>query len=79
MMRAVHPSDPILIDEIAPLGDVALVPSAVNGQPDAELMAAALRAQASDSTAETLTRLRHAYPHAPLSMRMAALAAIMRR
>jgi len=70
-----------VIDEPVPFGDVALAPAAATGRSEAELARAMadrlLAAPQSDS--EALTVLRNAFPHAPLTARLAGLAALMRR
>jgi len=66
----------------APIGDVTLVPATLSGRPEADLaraMAAAFAEHEAPTAAEALKRLRHAFPLAPLSARLAALAAIMGR
>jgi hypothetical protein len=71
-----------VIEEPTPFGDVPLAPSAATGRSEAELahaMAERLLAAAPGSDAEALRVLRGAFPHAPLTVRLAALAALMRR
>ncbi len=65
-----------------PFGDVTLVPAALSGRPEAEMaraMAAALADVEAPTAADVLGRLRHAFPMAPLSARVAALGAMMER
>lgn len=65
----------------APFGDAPLVPLALTDRSDAELvlaMAEQLLAAAPASTAEALKVLRTAFPDSPLTVRLAALAALMR-
>jgi hypothetical protein len=65
-----------------PFGDVTLVPSEVTGLPQAELakaMAEVLLETAPATGAEALQKLRAAFPAAPLTTRVAALAALVRR
>ena len=69
-------SDPI------PLGDVVLAPPEATGRSQAELarsMAEHLLARDPDSDAQALSVLRCTFPRAPLTARVAALAALMRR
>jgi hypothetical protein len=70
------------IQEPAPLGDMPLAPPELTGVSQAELarsMAEYLLASGPGSDAEALGRLRRAFPHSPLTVRVAALAALMRR
>ncbi len=65
-----------------PYGDVALVPAPLSGRPEADLaraMAAALSDVEAPTAAEVYNRLRQAFPAAPLSARVAALATLMDR
>jgi hypothetical protein len=65
-----------------PYGDVALVPAPLSGRPEADLaraMAAALADVEAPTAAEVFNRLRQAFPLAPLSARVAALATLMDR
>jgi hypothetical protein len=76
------PPHALRIEEAAPLGEVALVPAAGTGLPGpgpGALADAVLRDAAGESTAETLRRLRQAFPDAPLTARVAGLAFLMRR
>lgn len=70
------------IDEPAPLGEVTLAPRPLTGRSEAELaraMAEQLLSSESLSDAEALARLRQSFPQAPLTVRVAALAAIVGR
>ncbi len=63
-------------------GDVALVPAPLTGRPEADLaraMADALADIEAPTAAEVYNRVRQAFPTAPLSARVAALAALMDR
>jgi hypothetical protein len=65
-----------------PFGDMVLAPPEATGRSQAELarsMAEHLLAKGPESNAEALSVLRRAFPHAPLTARVAALAALMRR
>jgi len=80
-MRAAAPST-IRVHEPVALGDVSLAPRELTGVSQAELarsMTAYLTASAPDSDAQALGSLRRAFPRAPLTARVAALAALIRR
>jgi hypothetical protein len=65
-----------------PFGDVALVPALLSGRPEADMaraMAAALADIEAPTAADVYKRLRQAFPLAPLSIRVAALSALMER
>jgi hypothetical protein len=65
-----------------PFGDVTMVPALLSGRPEADLaraMAAALADVEAPTAAEVFQRLRQAFPLAPLSARVAALATLMDR
>jgi hypothetical protein len=65
-----------------PLGEVTMVPATISGRPEAEMaraMAAALADVEAPSAADVYGRLRQAFPLAPLSARVGALAALMDR
>ena len=65
-----------------PLGDMPLAPIMMTGRTEAELarsMAEHLRAARPGSGAEALRTLRSAFPNSPLTLRVTALAALMRR
>ena len=71
-----------IVDEPAPFGDVSLAPSGATGRSEAELaraMAERLLAATPESDADALKVLRTAFPQTPLTVRLAALAALMRR
>ncbi len=70
------------IAEVDPFGDVTIVPPALTGRTDMELahaMAADLISSNPESDADALRHLRQSFPDAPLTVRVAALAALMRR
>ena len=63
-----------------PLGDVTMVPAPLSGRSEAELaraMAAALADDESATAADVYRRVRQAFPFAPLSARIGALAMLM--
>jgi hypothetical protein len=63
-----------------PLGDVTMVPASLSGRSEAELaraMAAALADDESATAADVYRRVRQAFPSAPLSARVGALAMLM--
>jgi hypothetical protein len=65
-----------------PIGEVTMVPATLSGRPEADTaraMAAAFADTEAASSTDVLKRLRHAFPLAPLSERVAALSAIMDR
>jgi len=65
-----------------PFGDVALVPAPLSGRPETDMaraMADALADIEAPTAADVYGRLRQAFPLAPLSARVAALAALMER
>ena len=65
-----------------PIGDMTLAPLMMTGRTEAELarsMAEHLRAARPGSGAEALRTLRNAFPNSPLTLRVTALAALMRR
>jgi hypothetical protein len=65
-----------------PFGDVTMVPAPLSGRPELELaraMAAALADVEAPTAADVYNRLRQAFPTAPLSARVAALASLMDR
>jgi hypothetical protein len=75
-VRSIRVEDPV------PFGDVVLAPRELTGVAPAQLaqaMTEHLLASAPASGAEALSALRQAFPHAPLTVRVAALAALMRR
>jgi hypothetical protein len=65
-----------------PFGDVTLVPAPVSGRPEADMaraVAAVLADVEAPTAADVYRRLRQAFPYAPLSVRVAALSALMER
>ncbi len=65
-----------------PFGDVPLAPYALTKRTEAELaraMAEHLLTAEPETGADTLRGLRHSLPGSPLTVRVAALAALMRR
>ncbi len=65
-----------------PFGDVTMVPAPISGRPEAEMaraMAAALADIDAPSAADVYNRLGQAFPLAPLSARVSALAALMEK
>jgi hypothetical protein len=65
-----------------PFGEVTMVPAPISGRSEAEMaraMAAALADVEAPSATEIYARLRQAFPLAPLSARVGALAALMER
>jgi hypothetical protein len=65
-----------------PFGDVTVVPALLGGRPEADLaraMAATLTDIEAPTAAEIHARLRRAFPLAPLSARVVALAKLMDR
>jgi hypothetical protein len=65
-----------------PFGDVTMVPAPLSGRPEADMaraMAAALADIEAPTAADIYNRLRQAFPLAPLSARVGALAALMDR
>jgi hypothetical protein len=74
---------PILrIYEPDAFGDVTLAPAAITGRSESELahsMAKALMGANPSTGAEALNLLRRLFPNSPLTTRVAALDAIMRR
>jgi hypothetical protein len=81
-MRATTAPSTIRIHEPVALGDVSLAPRELTGVSQAELarsMAAYLMASPPDADAQALGSLRRAFPRTPLTARVAALAALIRR
>jgi hypothetical protein len=65
-----------------PFGEVTMVPAPLSGRPEADMaraMAAALADVEAPTAAEVFSRLRQAFPLAPLSARVGALATLMER
>jgi hypothetical protein len=70
------------ISDPDPFGDVTLAPKAATGRSESELaqsMAKALLGAGPATGAEALNMLRRLFPDSPLTLRVAALDAIMRR
>jgi hypothetical protein len=70
------------IQSPVPFGDVTMVPAPLSGRPEAEMaraMAAALADIEAPTAADVYNRLRQAFPLAPLTARVGALAALMDR
>ncbi len=80
---AVHAAPKTLrVVEPDPFGDVTIAPSEVTGRSEAQLardMAARLMEANPASNADALRHLRTAFPDSPLTVRVAAIAAMMRR
>jgi hypothetical protein len=75
-------SDSSLALNAEPLGDMTLAPFAMTKRTEADLaraMAEHLHGTRPGSGAEALTALRRAFPDSPLTLRVTALAALMRR
>jgi hypothetical protein len=65
-----------------PYGDVTIVPVALSGRSETELardMANELASARPQSDSEALRHLRAVFPTSPLTLRVAALAALLRR
>jgi hypothetical protein len=65
-----------------PFGDVTVVPAGMSGRSEADMaraMAAAFADIEAPTAAEIYQRLRHVFPLAPLSARVAALTVVMDR
>jgi hypothetical protein len=72
----------VRIQEPLPFGEVTLLPRAATGRSEIEMaraMAAALAGMEAESASAALAHLRHAFPQAPLNVRVAALDDIMQR
>ena len=68
------------IKQPLPLGDVTMVPAPLSGRSEAEqarAMATALADDESATAADVYRRVRQAFPFAPLSARVGALAMLM--
>ena len=63
------------------LGDVTMVPAPLSGRSEAEMARAMAAALADDEStaADVYSRVRRAFPSAPLSARVGALAMLMER
>jgi hypothetical protein len=65
-----------------PFGDVTMVPASLSGRPEIDMaraMAAALADIEAPTASDVYNRLRQAFPLAPLSARVGALATLMDR
>jgi hypothetical protein len=65
-----------------PFGDVTMVPAPLSGRPEIDMaraMAAALADIEAPTASDVYNRLRQAFPLAPLSARVSALATLMDR
>ena len=65
-----------------PFGEVTVLPASLSGRPEADMARAMAEAFAdieAPTAAEIYRRLRHSFPLAPLSARVAALTVIMER
>ncbi|MGA2893382.1 MAG: hypothetical protein ABSE22_10960 [Xanthobacteraceae bacterium] len=65
-----------------PFGDVTMVPALLSGRPEADMaraMAEALAGIEAPTAADVYKQLRQAFPLAPLSARVSALATLMER
>lgn len=74
--RAIRITDP------DPYGDVTLVPSAITGRSESQLaraMAESIVSSNASSASQALQHLRAVFPDSPLTIRVAALNALMRR
>ena len=74
--------DPLPALNPEPLGDMTLAPFAMTKRTEADLasaMAEHVRGAHPESGAEALSALRRAFPESPLTLRVTALAALMRR
>jgi hypothetical protein len=72
----------IRIAEPDPFGDVTLAPAFMTGQSETQLaraMAHALLQKQPSSASQALSQLRALFPQSPLTVRVAALNALMRR
>jgi len=81
-MRASAARCTIRIQDPVPFGDVALAPPELTGLSQAQLahsMAEHLLTSGPATDSEALATLRRAFPYSPLTARVAALAALMRR
>jgi hypothetical protein len=74
--RAIRITDP------DPYGEVTLVPSAITGRSESQLaraMAEAIVSSNASTASQALQHLRDMFPDSPLTIRVAALNALMRR
>jgi hypothetical protein len=73
---------PIHVVDVEPFGDVTIAPAGFSGRSEIELareMADELMSSSPESDADALRYLRQTFPDSPLTVRVAALAALMRR
>jgi hypothetical protein len=81
-MNALASRKTIRVAEPDPFGDVTLAPSFMTGRSETQLaraMAHAIVEAQPASASQALQRLRSLFPDAPLTVRVAALNALMRR
>jgi hypothetical protein len=81
-MSPPSPELALRISDPSPYGDVTIAPAAMTGRSEAQLaraMAEVLLETAPQTDADALRQLRETFPSSPLTVRVAALAAIMRR
>lgn len=81
-MSPPSPAHALRVNDPSPYGDVTIAPSAMTGRSEAQLaraMAEVLLETAPATGAEALRQLRDTFPSSPLTVRVAALAAMMRR
>jgi len=72
----------LTVKDALPLGEVVLAPAAITGMSETQLarsMTECLYETAPSTGAEALAMLRRIFPNSPLTARVAALAAAMRR
>ena len=73
---------PLRISDPSPFGEVTLVPTAMTGRSESQFahdMAEALVEAHPGSASQALKQLRAMFPNSPLTARVAALNALMRR
>jgi hypothetical protein len=81
-MAAFAARQTLRIADADPFGDVTIAPAGFSGRSEMQLardMAQELMASAPQSDAAALRYLRESFPDSPLTVRVAALAALMRR
>jgi hypothetical protein len=81
-MSPPSPEFALRITDPSPYGDVTIAPAAMTGRSEAQLaraMAEALLEAAPQTGADALRQLRETFPSSPLTVRVAALAAMVRR
>jgi hypothetical protein len=81
-MAASAAGQTLRVIDAEPFGDVTIAPSGFSGRSEVELareMATELMTSSPESDADALRHLRQTFPDSPLTVRVAALAAIMRR